>query len=174
MKNIKIIVLIISLLCLVLLYAENYMDLIAELTGEHPRSEFGFQVASLDFNGDGIDDLVVGAYKWDPEYPGWPAQPYSWGKSYFYLGPLGINNSVDFTISGFDSLRGFGKHLENLGDVNNDGYEDLGYLTSYFEGTNLHIIANILLGNSVMDSIPDYTYDFQSFEGFNFKKSRNK
>ena len=166
MKNIKIIVLIISLLCLVLLYAENYMDLIAELTGEHPRSEFGFQVASLDFNGDGIDDLVVGAYKWDPEYPGWPAQPYSWGKSYFYLGPLGINNSVDFTISGFDSLRGFGKHLENLGDVNNDGYEDLGYLTSYFEGTNLHIIANILLGNSVMDSIPDYTYDFQSFEGF--------
>jgi len=87
------------------LQADNYMELIAELTGEHPRSKFGFQAASLDFNGDGSDDLVVGAHKWDPEYPGWPAQANPWGKIYFYFGKEeGFANSVDFSISGYDSL----------------------------------------------------------------------
>ncbi len=143
------------------------MELIAEFTGEHPRSEFGFQLASLDFNGDGIDDLVVGAYKWDPEYPGWPAQPYSWSKSYFYFGKEeGFGDSIDFIISGFDSLRGFGKHLENLGDMNGDGYEDLGYRTYYYDPDEdlSHYFTNILLGNAVMDSISDYTYEFLGSE----------
>jgi hypothetical protein len=144
------------------------MELIAELTGEHPRSEFGFQAASLDFNGDGIDDLVVGAHRWDPEYPGWPAQANPWGKIYFYLGPLGINNTVDFTISGYDSLKNLGNHLENLGDMNSDGYEDLGYFSYYYDPDEDigHQFANILLGNTEMDSIPDYTYEFVSSEGF--------
>lgn len=165
-KLFVIILLIFIFFPLSFLFADNYMDLIAELTGEHPRSEFGFQVASLDFNGDGIDDLAVGAYRWDPEYPGWPAQANHWGKIYFYLGPLGINNSVDFTISGFDSLRSFGKHLENLGDMNGDGYEDLGYRTYYYdyEEELSHNYANILFGNNIMDSIPDYIYDFPGNE----------
>ena len=166
MDNKKTIILIFILFSLVFLTAENYMELIAELTGEHPRSEFGFCAASLDFNGDGIDDLVVGAHRWDPEYPGWPAQANPWGKIYFYLGPLGINNTVDFTISGYDSLKSFGKHLENLGDMNGDGYEDLGYRTFYYDPDEdlSHYFTNILFGNNIMDSIPDYTYEFLGSE----------
>lgn len=165
-KPILLFLIVFVLFTLSSLFAQNQMELIAEFTGEHPRSEFGFQVASLDFNGDGIDDLAIGAYRWDPEYPGWPAQANHWGKIYFYLGPLGINNSVDFTISGFDSLRSFGKHLANLGDMNGDGYEDLGYRTSYYdyEEELSHNCANILFGNNVMDSIPDYIYDFPGNE----------
>jgi len=147
-------------LIITILQAENYMELIAELTGEHPRSELGFCATSLDFNGDGIDDLVVGAHKWDPEYPGWPAQANPWGKIYFYFGKEeGFADSVDFTISGYDSLKNLGNHLENLGDINDDFYEDLGYLSYYYDDVS-HYFANILLGNDIMDSIPDYTYEF--------------
>ena len=151
------------LLPLSFLFAENYMELIAELTGEHPRSEFGFCAANLDFNGDGIDDLAVGARKWDPEYPGWPSQANPWGKIYFYFGKEEcFGDSIDFTISGYDSLKSFGKHLENLGDTNGDGFEDLGYRTYYYDYDEdlSHYFANILLGNDIMDSIPDYIYEF--------------
>jgi len=160
MKAKRIFFFILSFLLFTFTQAENYMELIAELTGEHPRSKFGFQAASLDFNGDGIDDLVVGAHKWDPEYPGWPAQANPWGKIYFYFGKEeGFANSVDFTITGYDSLKNLGNHLENLGDINGDGHEDLGYFSYYYDDVS-HYFANILLGNDVMDSIPDYTYEF--------------
>ena len=66
-----LLVLIFLLFTLNLLFAENYMDIMAELTGEHSGSRFGFCSTSLDFNGDNIDDLVVTAERWDPEYPGW-------------------------------------------------------------------------------------------------------
>lgn len=52
------------------LFPQNDMELIIELTGEHERSQYGNIIESLDFNGDGYDDLVVGSARWDPEYPG--------------------------------------------------------------------------------------------------------
>jgi len=173
-RNLKTKIIIYFLLIFILftlnsLLAQNQMELIAELTGEHPRSEFGFCAANLDFNGDGIDDLAVGAYRWDPEYPGWPAQAAPWGKIYMYFGKEEeFGDSIDFTISGFDSLMGFGKHLENLGDMNGDGFEDLGYRTDYFDSElNVgHYYVNILLGNNVLDSIPDYSYEFLTSDGY--------
>ncbi len=44
------------------------MDLMHELVGEHRDSRFGYSTASLDFNGDSTDDLVVGSRGWDPDY----------------------------------------------------------------------------------------------------------
>jgi hypothetical protein len=67
------------------LFPQNEMELIATLQGEHNQSEFGFTIACLDFNGDGLDDLVVGANRWDPEYTG-GSTPAVWGKIYFYFG----------------------------------------------------------------------------------------
>jgi len=80
----------------------------------------------------------------------------------------GFGDSIDFTISGFDSLKGFGKHLENLGDLNGDGFEDLGYRTYYYDSDEDvgHYFADILLGNNVLDSIPDHTYEFLTSDGY--------
>ncbi|MBN2461213.1 MAG: FG-GAP repeat protein, partial [Candidatus Cloacimonetes bacterium] len=71
----------IVLLCLVILirqiiHCDNYMNMMVQLEGEHDFSEFGTTMTSLDFNGDGIDDLVVGANEWDPDYNG--SDPVPW------------------------------------------------------------------------------------------------
>lgn len=145
------------------LFAENEMELIAELEGEHCASEFGFWSTALDFNGDGFDDLVVAARYWDPEYPGFPADPWPWGKIYFYFGKEeGFGDSVDMTLSHWDQDMSTAGYLENLGDMNGDGYEDLGYYancsvtfcdTAYYN-------VNILFGSSEPDTIPDQTFTF--------------
>ena len=43
-------------------YALNDMPLIAQLQGEHNESHYGESLVSLDFDHDGIDDLVVYSY----------------------------------------------------------------------------------------------------------------
>jgi len=148
------------------LLAENNMEVLAELTGEHPRSEFGSCVTALDFNGDGFDDLAVTAYRWDPTYAGWPAYAAPWGKIYMYYGSEeNFGDSLTFSISHYDSLFS-GFMVENLGDMNNDGFEDLGYFTYHVDSTIECSYVNILLGNNVLDSIPNYTFQFSSEDMF--------
>ena len=148
-----------------LLFAENHMDLMQTLVGEHRDSRFGYSTASLDFNGDSIDDLVVGSNDWDPDYVqlGYTRH---YGKIYFYFGKEeNFADSIDLTISGYvlafsDSTYGsLGLHLENLGDMDNDGFEDLGFysLTLDEEG-HIYMQIDILLGNADCDTIPDYVY----------------
>jgi len=142
-----------------LLFAENHMDLMRELVGEHRDSRFGYSTASMDFNGDSIDDLVVGSWRWDPEYTGVGSPAYV-GKIYFYFGKEeNFADTTDLTISG-DSLYAYlGIHLENLGDMNNDGFEDLGFynLTKDDEG-HIYMQIDILPGNADCDTIPNYVY----------------
>jgi hypothetical protein len=42
------------------------MDLIQTMQGEFNGSEFGNSMASIDFNADGYDDLVVCSDAWNP------------------------------------------------------------------------------------------------------------
>ena len=149
------------------LLAENNMEVMAELTGEHPRSEFGSCVTALDFNGDGFDDLAVTANRWDPTYAGWPAYAAPWGKIYMYYGSEeNFGDSLTFSISHYDSLTSVGLFIGKLGDMNNDGFDDLGYYSSYYDSLGSHFHANILLGNNILDSIPDHTFDFNTQNSF--------
>ena len=153
------------LLPLSFLFAENYMDLMQTLVGEHRDSRFGYSTASLDFNGDSIDDLVVGSSEWDPEYEEVGSRTHV-GKLYFYFGKEeNFADSADFTISGFhnddSTFASLGIHLENLGDMNNDEFEDLGfYNLTKDEEDHIHMQIDILLGNADCDTIPNYVYTF--------------
>ena len=162
----KKIILIIILSCITFsLFAENNMDLMRELVGEHEQSEYGFSVKSLDFNGDGIDDLVVGARDWDPNYSGGPNTAH-WGKIYFYFGKEeNFADSADVTISGYiltdTTFALLGQHLENLGDMNNDGFDDLGFYNKTKDDTgSVYMQMGILLGGNPCDTIPDYVFTF--------------
>ena len=146
-----------------LLFAENHMDLMQTLVGEHRDSRFGYSTASLDFNGDSTDDLVVGSRGWDPDYYV-TGNTTNIGKLYFYFGKEeNFADSADFTISGFrnddSTFTKLGTHLENLGDMNNDGFEDLGFynLTKDDEG-HIYMQIDILPGNADCDTIPNYVY----------------
>ncbi len=132
------------------LHAQNYMDQIAYLEGENENDIFGKYITSLDFNGDGYDDIVVSARGWEPE-----GTYTSVGKLYFYLGDEVFDTEADFTISG--NLDSFVRYqVTNLGDLNNDGYEDLGMMRE----TEEDLLVQILLGNTEQDTIPDFEQSF--------------
>jgi hypothetical protein len=91
----------------------------------------GFEEVSgiADLNGDGIDDVIIGAYMADPNGISGA------GESYVVFGsPSGFSSSFDLTsldgsngfkINGIDPEDHSGTALSGAGDVNGDGLDDL-------------------------------------------------
>ncbi|XP_041659273.1 integrin alpha-6-like isoform X2 [Cheilinus undulatus] len=88
------------------------------LEGEGLASSFGYDLTVLDLNGDGWQDIVVGA----PQY--FEKNGEIGGAVYVYVNKNGKwNKIVPTRIDGpKDSM--FGLAVENLGDINLDGYQD--------------------------------------------------
>ncbi|KAG7214617.1 hypothetical protein INR49_010509 [Caranx melampygus] len=88
------------------------------LEGEGLASSFGYDLAVLDLNGDGWQDIVVGA----PQY--FEKEGDIGGAVYVYVNKAGNWNKVKpIRIDGTqDSM--FGLAVENLGDINLDGFHD--------------------------------------------------
>uniref|UniRef100_A0A8C3G6C0 Integrin alpha-2 domain-containing protein n=1 Tax=Cyclopterus lumpus TaxID=8103 RepID=A0A8C3G6C0_CYCLU len=90
------------------------------LSGPGLASSFGYDVAVVDFNGDGWEDLAVGA----PEF--FVKDGLVGGAVYIYINSKGNNweNIVPTQLLGHkDSM--FGLAVENVGDINQDGYGDV-------------------------------------------------
>ncbi|KAB0264217.1 integrin alpha [Microvirga brassicacearum] len=85
-----------------------------------PRAEFGVEVAGAgDVDGDGFDDVIVGAYLWDGnESAEGAAFVYRGGSSGVESAPLwrGESNLVGWH---------FGRAVRGAGDVNGDGFADI-------------------------------------------------
>lgn len=88
------------------------------LEGEGLASSFGYDVTVLDLNGDGWQDIVVGA----PQY--FEKDEDIGGAVYVYVNKGGKWNKVKPTrINGpKDSM--FGLAVANIGDINQDGFQD--------------------------------------------------
>jgi hypothetical protein len=105
----------------VYVYAGNANGLSATpvltITGEGPNIYFGRAVgAAGDVNGDGYDDVIVGAQAYD-----------NWtGRVYVYAGiPSGLDANPIFIASGEGPADSFGRSVGAVGDVNGDGYSDV-------------------------------------------------
>jgi len=83
-----------------------------------------------DINGDGIDDLIIGADEADPNGKSGA------GESYVVFGGTTVGNSGTFELSSLDGSNGFVLHgidnfdasgvcVSNAGDINHDGIDDL-------------------------------------------------
>ena len=93
---------------------------------------FGDQVGTLDMNGDGFDDIIVGStHAW---YEG-----LSQGNVYVVFGGSSLPATVDarteaeITITGAEVYEHIGKYV-GKGNFNNDAYEDLVFSSAYWPG----------------------------------------
>nr|XP_046240798.1 integrin alpha-5-like isoform X2 [Scatophagus argus] len=94
------------------------------LTGEQMGSYFGYAVAATDINNDGLDDVVVGAPLFMRRGPNGRLEEL--GKVYVYLqrGPLLLEPSQS-QLLGQRAFSRFGTSLAPLGDLNQDGFNDM-------------------------------------------------
>ena len=101
------------------------------LTGIDRNDFSGGSVSSAgDVNGDGYDDLIIGAFRADPDGKN------SAGETYVVYGgahapgtggalSLSVLGANGFTLTGVDAFDQSGRAVSSAGDVNGDGYDDL-------------------------------------------------
>ena len=97
------------------------------LTGKAERDRSGVSVSSAgDINGDGIDDLIIGASGTD-NYA---------GESYVVFGGTEVGDTGTLSLSSLNGTNGFaltgktagdrsGDSVSGAGDINGDGFDDL-------------------------------------------------
>ena len=99
------------------------------INGIDPQDSSGSVSGAGDVNGDGFDDLIIGAYHADP------GGKFNAGESYVVFGKAsGFGASLElssldgnngFVINGIDPHDTAGESVSGAGDVNGDGFDDL-------------------------------------------------
>ncbi|XP_036900240.1 integrin alpha-4 [Sturnira hondurensis] len=96
------------------------LNILHEMKGKKLGSYFGASVCAVDLNADGLSDLLVGA----------PMQSVirEEGRVFVYInsGWGAAMNEVETELIGSDKYAArFGESIVNLGDIDNDGFEDV-------------------------------------------------
>jgi hypothetical protein len=112
----------------------------------------GWAVAGAgDVNGDGFDDVIVGAPLNDT--PGANA-----GRAFVFFGGPGADAVADLTLSGAAANDEFGYSVSGVGDVNHDGFSDVivGAPFNDFAASNAGR-AYVFFGGNSPDAVADLT-----------------
>ncbi|MEQ9096239.1 MAG: integrin alpha [Phycisphaerales bacterium] len=125
------------------------------------RQSAGYSVASAgDFNGDGIDDLVIGAHGASP------GGRYRAGTSYVVFGSdsgfpatfrlADLNGTNGFRLDGDEEETHSGYRVARAGDINGDGIGDviIGARRSYPFGNDLPGLAYVVFGRDPSSAFP--------------------
>ncbi|MEE6466707.1 hypothetical protein FKM82_007028 [Ascaphus truei] len=92
-------------------------------TGDQMASYFGYTVAVSDVNNDGLDDVLVGAPLFmDREFE---SKPKEVGQVYLYLQESALEFRDAQVLTGTEVFGRFGSAIAHLGDLNQDGYNDI-------------------------------------------------
>ena len=132
--------------------------------GFNSNDQYGYSVSSAgDVNGDGYDDIIIGA-------PYNDAAGANAGRAYIYYGGIIMNTTADVILTGEVAGNNFGSSVSGAGDVNGDGYSDVivgAWAYSSFAGR-----AYIYFGGSSMNNVADVTMTgVFSFNNFGYSVS---
>ncbi|HED52861.1 MAG TPA: hypothetical protein ENJ00_01495 [Phycisphaerales bacterium] len=100
------------------------------LHGRNPYDRSGGAVSSAgDVNGDGIDDLLIGAKYADPNGLDRAGESYVvFGRTGAFpasIGPSSLDGTNGLVLSGVDTYDASGSSVSSAGDVNGDGIDDI-------------------------------------------------
>ena len=130
-------------------YGGVIMDNVADviMTGEYPADNFGSSVSAAgDLNGDGYDDVIVGA----PGYFNSSLQ----GRAYIYLGGATMDNVADAILTGDAINAQLGYCVSGAGDVNGDEYADVIVSAPTYNPSGR---TYIFFGGVAMNNVADVT-----------------
>ena len=99
-----------------------------------------------DVNGDGYDDVIVGAYGWGGMN----------GRAYIFHGGANMDSNPDLILEGEQLSNVFGLQVASAGDVNGDGFSDV--IAGARGYNNLTGRAYIYFGGTSMNNVPDAVF----------------
>jgi len=115
-------------------YKPGYPDALSaedadvKLNGEGSQDKFGSAVSSAgDFNGDGYDDVIIGA-------PQARVSGIASGRAYIYYGGSPMNNLVDVSITAEAAFDSLGSSVAQGGDMDGNGCSEVVIGAPYAEG----------------------------------------
>ena len=118
------------------------------MSGLADNDYLGYAVSYAgDVNGDGYDDVIVGAY-------GAAIGGTLRGQAHVYFGGPDMDGTAEFTMNGSGDSNYFGYSVSYAGDVNGDGYADV-IVGAYGAGTGGE--TYLYLGGPDMDNVADVT-----------------
>jgi ankyrin repeat protein len=117
-------------------------------------SNFGRTCTSGDVNGDGYEDLFVGANRYSDDYT---------GRIYLYYGGESMDTDCDLILTGENPGDVLGWMIDASGDVDGDGLCDLVAATRWWprsapSGGNAIGRAYLYYGGAPMDAVCDVTF----------------
>ncbi len=128
--------------------------LLLTATGAAAGDALGFAVGNAgDFNGDGYDDVIAGA-------PAHDAGGDDAGRAYVYFGGPFADSVADVVLTGEAAGDAFGQAVAGVGDLNDDGFDDLVVGAPYHDAIGPGSgRAYVFYGGASPEATPDLILD---------------